>query len=155
MAKGRSQLQKALQAAEILYQSATLLDSKASVLIETAELPRRAAYAYAHTGNLYQAVETLEQGRARGLSESLDRDRADLVELQQTQPDLYAQYTSITQQLRNLEKHQRERDTSDARHSVTPKVLRKRNNSPSAAQYAHSRHSPSSPIRELPCLTNL
>ncbi|HEY9817105.1 MAG TPA: CHAT domain-containing protein, partial [Candidatus Obscuribacterales bacterium] len=116
--------QTALQAAEILYQSANLLDGKAAELSETADLPRRAAYALARTGNLQKAVETLEQGRARGLSESLDRDRADLTQLQQTHPNLYQDYQEIAAQLRNLESQQRDRMTSEERHSLTPETLR-------------------------------
>jgi len=116
--------QKALQAAETLYQSANLLDSKAAELTETADLPRRAAYALARTGTLQAAVETLEQGRARGLSESLDRDRADLIQLQQTHPNLYSQYRDVATQLRNLESQQRDRMTSSDRHSLTPEALR-------------------------------
>jgi CHAT domain-containing protein/glutaminase len=108
---------QALEAAEILYQSATLLDSKATSLSETADLPRRAAYAFAQTGDLPKAVLTLEQGRARGLSESLDRDRANLTELQQNHPSLYSKYQDITQQLRTLEAQQRS-------NSLTPEILR-------------------------------
>ena len=116
--------QKALQAAETLYQSANLLDGKAAELSETADLPRRAAYALAQSGDLQKAIETLEQGRARGLSETLDRDRSNLSQLQQTYPELVAQYQEITAQLRNLESQQRERMTSAERHSITPEVLR-------------------------------
>ncbi|NJM49234.1 MAG: CHAT domain-containing protein [Alkalinema sp. RU_4_3] len=115
---------QALKAAEILYQNANLLDSKAAELAATADLPRRAAYAMARTGNFQAAVETLEQGRARGLSESLDRDRTDLDQLQQLNPDLYKQYKEITQQLRNLESQQRDRSTSNDRHNLTPESLR-------------------------------
>ena len=114
----------ALAAAEILYQSCILLDGKAAELTETADLPRRLAYALAQTGNLRKAVETLEQCRARGLSESLDRDRANLNQLQQLNPDLYNQYRDLTEQLRTLESQQRDRMTSDDRHSLTPEVLR-------------------------------
>ena len=114
----------ALAAAETLYQSCILLDSKAAELAETAALPRRLAYALAQTGNLKKAVETLEQGRARGLSESLDRDRANLNQLQQLNPDLYNQYRNLTEQLRTLESQQRDRMTSTDRHSLTPEDLR-------------------------------
>ncbi|MBD2326243.1 CHAT domain-containing protein [Alkalinema sp. FACHB-956] len=115
---------QALTAAEILYQSATLLDSKSASLSETADLPRRAAYAFARTGDLSTAVLTLEQGRARGLTESLNRDRANLDHLQAHNPILYNQYQNITQQLRNLEAEQRNFATSADRHSLTPETLR-------------------------------
>nr|WP_290225481.1 CHAT domain-containing protein [Trichocoleus desertorum] len=116
--------QIALQAAETLYQSANLLDSKAAELSETADLPRRAAYALGRSGEFQQAIEILERGRARGLSESLNRDRADLTQLQQTHPDLYQDYQTIANQLRNLESQQRNRMTSTERHSLTPGALR-------------------------------
>jgi len=114
----------ALAAAEILYQSCILLDGKAAELAETADLPRRTAYALARSGHLKAAVLGLEQGRARGLSESLDRDRADLNQLQELAPTLYDQYQSLTTQLRNLENQQRDRTTSDDRQSLTPEALR-------------------------------
>jgi CHAT domain-containing protein len=114
----------ALQAAETLYQSAMLLDSQAAELATTADLPRRAAYALARVGNYREATLTLERGRARGLSESLDRDRADLDQLVETAPQLYEQYRDLTAQLRNLESQQRDLATSEQRHSVTPTDLR-------------------------------
>ncbi|MEP0914022.1 CHAT domain-containing protein, partial [Leptolyngbya sp. GB1-A1] len=116
--------QKALHAAELLYQSANLLDSKAAELAATADLPRLAAYALARTGHLKAAVLTLEQGRARGLSETLERDRTDLTQLRQTHPTLFTQYQDITTQLRNLESQQRSRMTSEERYSLTPEALR-------------------------------
>ncbi|MEA5600374.1 CHAT domain-containing protein [Nostoc sp. UHCC 0252] len=70
------------------------------------------------------AVTTLEQGRARGLSESLNRDRSDLTQLQQIAPDFYNRYQDITKQLRNLESQQRDRMISSDRHSLTPETLR-------------------------------
>jgi hypothetical protein len=116
--------QKAIQASERLYQSANLLGSKAAELAETADLPRRAAYALARAGHLQTATLTLEQGRARELSETLERDRADLTQLQQTHPNLYDQYQEVTLQLRTLESQQRERMTSDDRYALTPETLR-------------------------------
>ncbi|NJL87327.1 MAG: CHAT domain-containing protein [Leptolyngbyaceae cyanobacterium SM1_1_3] len=124
--------EKALQASEILYQSANLLDGKAAELAETADLPRRAAYALARSGNLQTAAEVLEQGRARGLSETLERDRADLANLEKSAPALYNQYLDITTQLRNLEAQQRAHATSatsaeeqnQLRQSLTPAAHR-------------------------------
>lgn len=114
----------ALHATEALYQSCILLDGKVAELIATADLPRRTAYAFARSGNLQQAAEAIERGRARGLSESLDRDRANLIQLQQIAPDLYDRYQDVTQQLRNLESQQRDRMVSADRHSITPETLR-------------------------------
>jgi CHAT domain-containing protein len=115
---------KALVAAQILYQDCIFLDSKAAELAEISELYRRAAYVLVQLGNLEKSIETLEQFRARGLSESLDRDRANLTQLQQLAPNLYTHYQDITNQLRNLESQQRDRMVSDDRHSLTPEILR-------------------------------
>ncbi|WP_171974725.1 CHAT domain-containing protein [Leptolyngbya sp. 'hensonii'] len=108
----------ALSAAEVLYQSCLLLDSKAAELANTADLPRLTAYTLARIGKLQTAIEVLEQGRARGLSESLNRDRANLTQLQQTCPELYTEYQDITQQLRNLENRDRDRMVSTDRDRV-------------------------------------
>ncbi|OLP17409.1 hypothetical protein BST81_16585 [Leptolyngbya sp. 'hensonii'] len=114
----------ALAAAETLYQSCILLDGKAAELAELANLLRRTTYVLARTGNLSQAVETLEQGRARGLSESLNRYRADLTQLRQLHPDLYSEYETLTTQLRNLENQQRDLMASEARHNLTSESMR-------------------------------
>ncbi|WP_375495729.1 CHAT domain-containing protein, partial [uncultured Nostoc sp.] len=123
-AQAASAYTNALEAGEILYQSAILLDGKAAELAETNNLPRRAAYALARSGNPQASVLTLEQGRARGLSETLDRDRADLTELQKHDLSLYNQYINTTTQLRNFNTQQRLLMTSDDRHSLTPEALR-------------------------------
>ncbi|WP_159784189.1 CHAT domain-containing tetratricopeptide repeat protein [Sodalinema gerasimenkoae] len=115
---------QALAAAETLYAACLLLDSRAAELKETADLPRRTAYAYAKTGQFDRAFATIERGRARGLSETLDRDRADLQQLQQQRPDLYDRYRDITNQLRNLESLQRDRSLSDQRNELTPEEHR-------------------------------
>ncbi len=116
--------ENALAAAEALYQSCILLDGKVAEIAETAEIPCRLAYALARTVNLPKAIATIEQGRARGLSESLDRDRANLDQLKKQNEVLYTQYKQITQQLRNLEAQQRARMVSSDRHSITPEALR-------------------------------
>ncbi len=123
-AEAASAYTTALKAAEILYQSAIWLDGKAAELAEAKDLPHLTAYALARSGDLQAAVLTLEQGRARGLSESLDRDRSDLTQLQQLAPSLYTQYRDITNQRRNLESQERLRMTSGDRHSLTPEALR-------------------------------
>jgi len=114
---------QALEAGEILYQSAILLDGKAAELAAINNLPRRAAYTLARSGNLQAAVVSLERGRARGLSDTLDRDRADLTALQQVVPSLYTQYTDTTTQLRDFETQQRLWMTSTDRHRLTPSAL--------------------------------
>ena len=115
--------QTALQAAEICYQRSAFLESKSTELFQTDDLPRRAAYAYAKTGNFNQAIVTLESSRARGLSESLNRN-ANLNQLQPLAPHVYIQYQYLTQQIRNLECQQRDRIVSADRHSLTPEILR-------------------------------
>ena len=114
----------ALQAGEILYQSSILLDGKAAELAETKDLSHHAAYALARSSQLQSAILALEQSRARGLSETLERDSSNLTQLQQEQNDLYIQYWNITNQLRNLEAQQRQWLTSEDRHSLTPEDLR-------------------------------
>jgi CHAT domain-containing protein len=114
----------AMEAGESLYQSCILLESQAAELRETDDLPRRIAYALAQIGQFGQSVLAIEQGRARGLSETLDRDRANLTQLQHTTPQLYERYQDITNQLRNLESQQRDRSISSERHSLTPETLR-------------------------------
>lgn len=81
-------------------------------------------YVLARTGKLPQTLETLEKSRARGLTENLNRDRTDLDQLQTQNFALYQQYKTLTEQLRNLEAQQRDRATSDDRHSVTPEDMR-------------------------------
>ncbi|MCG9884536.1 MAG: CHAT domain-containing protein, partial [Cyanobacteria bacterium] len=115
--------EQALAAAEDLYQACTLLDSQAGELKETADLPRRAAYAYAKAGQLDKALETIERGRARGLSETLRRDRADLAQLQQQRPNLFDRYRDTTNQLQNLERLQRDQQVRD-RQALTPEQHR-------------------------------
>ncbi|MFO1433812.1 MAG: CHAT domain-containing protein [Candidatus Competibacteraceae bacterium] len=118
--------QQALQAADTLYQSALFLDSQAAELTETSNLNHRAAYALAKAGELQAAALALEQGRARGLSDTLARDRADLEQLQTKDYDLYNRYHQAAAQLRQLEDQQRTLSTRPAaeRHGLTPDYLR-------------------------------
>lgn len=116
--------QIAIQASENLYQSTDLLDSKAAELSEVSALFWNAAYTYARDGQIQQAIETLEQARARGLSENLNRDRVNQTKFQQLAPHLYNQYKDITEQLRDFESQQRDRTVSADRNSVTPEYFR-------------------------------
>ncbi len=117
----------AFRAAEILYRSGILLEGKAAELNATANLPHLTSYAIARCGHLKAAVLILEQSRARGLSESLDRDHANLTKLQQIAPSLYEQYRDIANQLRNLESQQRNLAFSSDRHSLAPEGDRNSN----------------------------
>ena len=97
----------ALTAAEILYQAALSKGSQEAELSATHDLYRRAAYAYAQAGDLQTAVATLEQGRARSLSETLQRDRADLEAIRQLNPDLVDRYQTAANAIRQLESTER------------------------------------------------
>jgi hypothetical protein len=102
----------ALTAAEILYQNCLFLEGQAAELSENRDLYHRATYAHAKNNNLQTALFTLEIGRARGLSDSLARDRANFDQLQVIRPELFAQYQALTQTIRNLEILQRNPDTN-------------------------------------------
>ena len=114
----------ALRAAEILYQACIFLDGRTAELAEVGDLCHRAAYTLARIGDLQQAVEVLEQGRARGLSEILDRNRTNLNQLQSTHHNLYEQYREVSNQLVTLESQQRDRMVSVKSNDITPEVLR-------------------------------
>lgn len=114
----------ALEAAEILYRSCVFLEGKGSELKDNFNLSRCAAYAFAQNGQIQTAIEVLERGRARGLSESLDRDRANLAQLQQVAPLLYQQYRDITQQVRDSENQQRNQMVSSERYHTIPETDR-------------------------------
>jgi len=115
--------QIATAATEILYQSSISYASKGDELKSTAKIYHRLAYAQAQLGNNQAAVLTLEQGRARGLSESLSRDRANIIQLQQLAPYLYTEYQDITQQLRNLESLDRDRMVSTDRDRIPENLI--------------------------------
>ncbi|MEL7226083.1 MAG: CHAT domain-containing protein, partial [Cyanobacteria bacterium J06576_12] len=97
----------ALTAAETLYQAALSKSSQESELSETNDLYRRAAYAYAKVDNLTVAVATLEQGRARGLSEALQRDRTDLETIRAIAPDLVERYQTAANAINQLDSTER------------------------------------------------
>lgn len=97
----------ALQAAENLYQSSLLQSSQDVELSASGSLFRQAAFALAKIGNLEQAVEMLEQGRARGLSKVLQRDRVDLSSIAELAPDIYQQYLAAADALRQVEADER------------------------------------------------
>lgn len=113
--------QTALNAAEILYQSALSKVSQEVELTESDNLYRCAAYAYAKIGDLKTAVSVLEQGRARSLSETLQRDRVDLETVRQLNPDLVERYQTVANAIRNLESTERRTglDSNQPQHSET------------------------------------
>jgi CHAT domain-containing protein/tetratricopeptide (TPR) repeat protein len=91
------------EASERLFQGQLLRTNKEAWLRATRDLYARAAYAQARTGDLSRAVETLEQGHARLLSQTLQRDRANLLQLETRAPKAYEWYVAAAEQLRILE----------------------------------------------------
>jgi CHAT domain-containing protein/putative hemolysin len=114
----------AITAAENLYQASLFRSSQEAELAETNDLHRRAAYAQAQNGDLRQALILLEQGRARGLTETLQRDRANLEAVKNQAPDLYQRYQQAANQLRQLESTERNRSTDPNRPQPSPDDLR-------------------------------
>jgi CHAT domain-containing protein len=92
----------AIEAADNLYRASLLRAGKEAELAESPGLYHRAAYAFAQDGHLEQAAATLEQGRARLLTDALERDRADLRRLAQERPDLYEPYQRIAREMEDL-----------------------------------------------------
>ncbi len=89
-----------LQASQRLFQKQTSRAAKESWLGEARGVAAQAAFAFAKTENLSQALETLESGRARLLGEALERSRRDLERLSEIgQQDLLARYRAASQGL--------------------------------------------------------
>jgi hypothetical protein len=76
---------------------------KETWLAVAGEVPPRAAYALLATDNLTAAVVRLEQGRARLLSDALERDRADLSALGTDCPDLAERYLEAARRVAMLD----------------------------------------------------
>lgn len=102
-----SAYQKALQATESLYRSSLLRTSQEVELSESGDLSSRATFALAKVGDLRAAVLTLEKGRARALSEALQRDRINLAQIATLAPDYYQQYLTAANALRQFEADER------------------------------------------------
>lgn len=100
----------ALAAAATLYQAAISKDSQEAELEEIKDLNRQATYAYAKVGSLKAAVVTVERGRARSLSETLQRDRADFEAIRKINPSLVERYETTANAIRLLESTGRRKD---------------------------------------------
>jgi tetratricopeptide (TPR) repeat protein len=88
-----------LQAIEQLFRTQLLRTSKETWLREVQGISAPAAFAMAKTGDLTGAVEAVELGLARLLSEVLERDRADLERLQELgQGELCDRYRAASEQ---------------------------------------------------------
>jgi CHAT domain-containing protein/tetratricopeptide (TPR) repeat protein len=110
--------QTALEAVEVLYEQSLTLTGKQEELAATGDLFHRTACALTRVGNLESAAVTLERGRARNLSETLARDRADLEQVQLLAPAVYASYQEAASLLRELEAQERLRSTLEAKNEV-------------------------------------
>ncbi len=106
----------ALQAAERLYQSSLLPQSLDFEMAFAPDLARRACLTLARAGEPEAAALTLERGRALGLGQVLERDRANLEALQRKHPELYDAYHEATERLRHLERAQRAEVAVDRPH---------------------------------------
>lgn len=121
--------EKAIEAAEVLYQNSLLPLSKEAELADNSDLYRRASYAMAKNNELQKAVVTIEQGRARGLSDALTQDRTDFEQLKHKAPSTYNRYETAIYKLR--EHHNRDRlksltSTSDNYGDSTVDILERR-----------------------------
>lgn len=67
-----------IEAFDAVYRASASEASRLSALEHTSELYANDAYCIAQLGDFRQAVERIEQGRTRVITESLDRDRANL-----------------------------------------------------------------------------
>lgn len=95
--------QVALQAADDLYRSSLQREAKEAELATTPGLHRRAAYAAARAGQLDEAVAILELGRARGTSEAVARDTAELTLVTAGNRRLAEEYVAAANEIRELE----------------------------------------------------
>jgi len=94
-----SPYRQAILSAERLYQASILRTTREFQLERVGDLYRRAAYAMAQAGEAREAVCTLEQGRARGLNESLALDRTDLSRVESQDPETFAAYSDAAARL--------------------------------------------------------
>lgn len=95
----------ALNATERLFRTQLSRQHKETWLSEAIGLPARAAYALARTGDPSGAVVALEGGRAMLLSETLERDRADLQRLADLgRGDLAERYRQAADRIAALER---------------------------------------------------
>jgi CHAT domain-containing protein len=109
----------AVQVFEQLYHFQLSQTSQENWLSQVRSLHNLAAYALAHAGHLEEALVLLEQGRARGLSETLARDQADLDLVRQRAPEVYDRYQKAVELLRQFERADREESLASLeRHNV-------------------------------------
>ena len=117
-----------LAAIDRLYRSPAPAGRQAGLAVGRPGPRRPAAYALARTGDPAGAVLALERGRARLLTEAIERDRADLAEVATLDPAAYAAYEQATGELRALERQERAAETgyADPTTAVPADVLQER-----------------------------
>ncbi|HEX6904685.1 MAG TPA: CHAT domain-containing protein [Thermoanaerobaculia bacterium] len=91
------------EAAETLYRTSLLPGGRELELAETGDLAWCHAFALARAGRGEDAAIIVERARARGLSEALARDRADLGRVEAENPEVVAEYREAARALRELE----------------------------------------------------
>lgn len=104
---------RAIGVANRLYQSQVYLRGREANLRRSADMPQRAAYAFARAGKLEEAVVAVETGRARALSEGLARDRADLETVRELDREGYDLYVAAAGRLRQIEAAERAHGRDD------------------------------------------
>jgi len=96
---------QALAAQEVLMRSTALRASKEVELREVQAVPARASYSHLKLGQVTQSLVVLEGGRARLMTEALERNRRDLERLAEIgQEKLLARYRSASQQIIALQR---------------------------------------------------
>jgi CHAT domain-containing protein len=99
-----------LETIEQLHRAQMRRSDQESWLSAARGLHTSAAYALvraARPGALRRAVEVAELGRARGLGETLTRDRSDLSIIERDYPDIYERYRTAAEIVRSLERTDR------------------------------------------------
>ena len=89
-----------LTAFSTLYDAQSSAEGRRDILARSPNLARWAAYALARAGRPEQAIETIENGRARQLSSTLARETADLAQLAAADPYLADRYQEALAQYR-------------------------------------------------------
>lgn len=114
----------ALQVFETFYREQLLQTDRESWAAETGGLHDRAAYTMARAGLLQEALLTLENGRAKTLSESLARDYTDLDHLQQIARETYQRYRATVERLRLFRQREREAPLANSEAGLRSPSLR-------------------------------
>jgi tetratricopeptide (TPR) repeat protein len=108
-----------------LYRTQLTRHGKEAWLRRAQGLAGRAAHALARTGQVQAAAIALERGKARGLSETLARERADLGRLRKRRPSLAARYVAATDHLRAAEQAVAREDIDEARAATARAAVRR------------------------------